>query len=44
LDQIAATLKAGQDPLIVFGPQVEVAKPQEEKKDEEAAPGDDAAR
>ncbi len=44
LDQIAATLKAGQDPLIVFGPQAEEAKPKEEKKEEGAAAGDDAAR
>ncbi len=44
LDKIAATLKAGQDPLVVFGPQAEEAKPKEGNKSEETAAGDDVAR
>jgi predicted Zn-dependent protease len=44
LDKIAATLKAGQDPLVVFGPQAEEAKPKEGNKREETAAGDDVAR
>jgi predicted Zn-dependent protease len=44
LDKIATTLKAGQDPLVVFGPQAEETKIKELTKSEETVGGDDAAR
>ena len=45
LDKVAATLKAGQDPLKVFGPQqaTDEKKSKEEKKSEEKAGQEDVA-
>ena len=46
MDKIAAALKAGQDPLKVFGPKEEAGekKVQREKKDEEKIGGEDGAK